>query len=194
MEVIAQKISRQNLNIKTILTERLAYFSNQGLQSSLSYLARTTTLCELDIHNINFNRILFNTLSFLLESQDPKRPLQISVKNNSKFLKITFSQGRIDSRLPSLKNGFSLLSSRRKPQSSFLAVQNLVRESGGSFSLISLSPCNPIYCLQIPLSPLPSFDNSSPPPRQSTSHRLKSKGALFEGVFFNLCCDRLVAL
>jgi hypothetical protein len=185
VEIIAQKIFNQNNSIKEILHNRLAYFSNQGLSSKLDYKAKTATVNELNIHNINFNRVLFNVLAFLLENSAAEENLQVSVSNNSQFLKIKFSfpHGRTGSRPLSLKNGLSLLSPRRKPQTSFLAVQRLVRESGGSFSLISLTSHNPIYCLQIPLCPLPNQDNSSPPPREISTYRFESKGALSEGVF-----------
>ena len=185
MEIIAQKIFNQNNRIKEILHNRLAYFSNQGLYSELTYKAKTVSIDELKIHNVNFNRVLFNVLSFLLESSNTHKNLQVSVSNNSQFLKIKFSfpHGRTGSRPLSLKNGFSLLSPRKKPKASFLAVQTLVRESGGSFSLNALTSDNPIYCLQIPLSPLTNKDNSSPPPREISTYRFELKGALFEGVF-----------
>lgn len=172
MEIIAQKFGQANLNIKDILESRLSYFSNQGLNSRLFYLAQTSELTDLNIHHANFNRIIFNTLSFLHENNKSNEVLKVTVKNSSTSLMIRFSFSQLNPYrhigmcLPSLKNGFSLLSPRRKTQSSFLAVQSLVRESGGSFSLISLSSRNPSYCLQIPLSPPPN-QNNCPPPKET---------------------------
>ena len=184
MELIAQRAVKQNIHLKDLIQTRLDHFNNHGLVSSLDYKAKITSLSDLDLYNPNFHRILFNVLSFFNE-QSKNRSLKTTVINDSKYLKIEFSfpHGHTRSGLMSLKNGISLLSPRRKPQLSFLAVQRLVSESGGTFSFNCLTSKVPIYCLQIPLSPRTNTENNSPPPKEISRHRFESKGALFEGVF-----------
>lgn len=193
MEIIANRLIETNHNLKKLLENRLSYFSNQGLESSLTYQAKSSILNDLNIAKVNLNRILFNTLAFLLESTHNNEKLKITVKNNSKSLMITFSfpQGRPKKRLPSLKNGFSLYSSRKKHTTSFLAVQSLVRESGGR---LCLSSCNTSLCLQIPLAPHEHHEKHSPPKKRKHTNRFAFKDALIEGVFFNRYLVRLGGL
>lgn len=185
MELIAQKLINKNSKIKNLINERLEYFSSLGLKSHFDYTARIHDLSQLNLLEVNFNRVLFNVLSYLLEGHKKDAPLEVSVRNNDKYLTINFivPHGHTEGGLFSLKNGFSLLSSRKKTPVSFLAVQNLVRESGGRISLNAYSSRNTSYCLQIPLSPHPNSNKNSPPPKEISTYRFESKGALSEGAF-----------
>lgn len=181
-DILLSNKNLYTLQIDELITRRLAFFKNQGLNASLYYHSKVTETSKLTMNECDLNRVLFNILSFI---QHHNSRLKIEVKNNSQFLSVSFScNGR---RFPSQQNGFFLLSPQRTKKArkaNYLnSVSTLVRESGGQLSYSKTSPSEWCLDLQIPLSPHRNEFNSFPDPQNRSVNVLRMAPSN-EGVFF----------